>query len=120
MTPDAGLCFGKWTMNSVNSPGSVSTSIFPPWLRIMSIDRESPRPVPRFVGLVVKNGLKIFSTTSGGMPVPLSRKRTSIISSMLRVEMLRPGDVAAGVCSILFHKGITLVLRCVPCVGDKV
>jgi hypothetical protein len=31
--------------------------------------------VPSPAGLVVKNGLKIFSFTSGGMPVPLSRIR---------------------------------------------
>ena len=33
-----------------------------------------PRPVP--CSLVVKNGLKIRSIFSGGIPVPLSRKRT--------------------------------------------
>jgi hypothetical protein len=31
-----------------------------------------PSPVPWPVGLVVKNGSKIRSTTSGGMPVPVS------------------------------------------------
>src|SRR5215471_15400920 len=40
---------------------------------MMSWHIESPRPVPSPVGLVVKNGLNIFSFTSGGIPVPLSR-----------------------------------------------
>ena len=47
----------------------------------MSLESESPSPVPWSVGLVVKNGLKIFSMTSGGMPIPLSRMRTSRWSS---------------------------------------
>ena len=32
----------------------------------------SPRPVPLPGGLVVKNGSKTCSSTSGGMPQPLS------------------------------------------------
>ena len=34
---------------------------------------ERPSPVPSPAGFVVKNGLNIFSFTSGGMPGPLSR-----------------------------------------------
>ena len=65
---------GRVTMISVNSPGCVSTSIEPACcLTIMSWLMERPRPVPSPVGLVVKNGLNIFSFTSGGIPVPLSR-----------------------------------------------
>ena len=50
---------------SVNSPSCVSTSIAPACcLTIMSWLMERPRPVPSPVGLVVKNGLNIFSFTS--------------------------------------------------------
>src|SRR2546430_912975 len=69
---------GNVIINSVNAPGSVTTSILPPccfttmsWL----IDRPSPVPSP--AGVVVKNGSNIFSFTSSGMPVPLSRMRIS-------------------------------------------
>ena len=34
---------------------------------------DRPRPVPSPAGFVVKKGLNIFSLTSSGMPVPLSR-----------------------------------------------
>src|SRR5262249_55293109 len=65
---------GKITLISANSPGLVSTAIEPPCcLTMMSWLMESPSPVPSPAGLVVKNGLNIFSFTSGGMPVPLSR-----------------------------------------------
>ena len=47
----------------------------------MSLDMVSPSPVPWPVGLVVKNGLKIFSMTSGGMPLPLSLTRITHVSS---------------------------------------
>jgi hypothetical protein len=72
---------GNTTLNSVNSPGSVSTSMLPPCcFTIMSwlIDRPSPVPSPE--GLVVKNGLNIFSLISSGIPVPLSRIRISTLS----------------------------------------
>ena len=38
---------------------------------------ESPRPVPLPISLVVKNGSKIFSISSGGMPWPVSRTSIS-------------------------------------------
>src|SRR5271166_292910 len=69
---------GSLMMNSVNSPGSVSTSILPPCcLTTITWAIESPSPVPSPAGLVVKKGLNIFSRTSVGMPVPLSRMRIS-------------------------------------------
>ena len=72
---------GRTILNSVNSPGSVSTSIVPACcFTMMSWLSERPRPVPSPAGLVVKNGLNIFSFTSGGMPVPLSRMRISTLS----------------------------------------
>src|SRR5450759_5044557 len=65
---------GRTILNSVNSPGCVSTSIDPPCcLTMMSWLMDRPRPVPSPVGLVVKIGLNIFSFTSDGMPVPLSQ-----------------------------------------------
>jgi len=51
----------------------------------MSFDIARPSPVPSLVGLVVKNGSKIRCTTSGGMPVPLSRTAITADSSVLRV-----------------------------------
>ena len=55
-------------------PGSLSTSIFPPWASMICRDNERPRPVPP--GLVVKKGSKSFSFASGAMPEPESRTRT--------------------------------------------
>jgi hypothetical protein len=53
---------------------------------------ERPRPVPSPVGLVVKNGLNIFSFTSGVMPVPLSRILISTRSPRFLVEAVRVGS----------------------------
>jgi len=61
------LVRGNTTLNSVKSPGSVSTSTLPPCCFTMMswlIDRPSPVPSPE--GLVVKN---IFSLTSDAGPV---------------------------------------------------
>src|SRR5450631_1828101 len=41
---------------------------------------DRPSPVPSPTGFVVKNGLNIFSLTSSGMPVPLSRILISTLS----------------------------------------
>ena len=51
----------------------------------MSLEMASPSPVPWSVGLVVKNGLKILSMMSSGMPMPLSLIRTSMCSAPRRV-----------------------------------
>ena len=48
--------------------------------------------MPSPAGLVVKNGLKIFSFTSGGMPVPLSRILISTLSPRLLVVAGRIGS----------------------------
>src|SRR6202043_601056 len=84
---------GSVIINSVNAPGSVSTSIVPPccfttisWL----IDKPSPVPSP--AGLVVKNGLNIFSFTSNGMPAPLSRIRISTLLPRFFVVALSTGS----------------------------
>src|SRR5579863_3877107 len=76
--PRAASSRGSVMMNSVNTPGSVSTSIVPPCcFTTMSWLMERPSPVPSPAGLVVKKGLNIFSLTSAGIPVPLSRMRIS-------------------------------------------
>src|SRR5215204_3150644 len=80
-------------LNSVYSPGLVSTSIEPRCcFTTMSWLRESPRPVPSPAGFVVKKGSNIFAFTSGGMPVPLSRIRTSTRSPRFRVAAKRMGS----------------------------
>src|SRR5258708_1628021 len=83
---------GKTIVNSVNCPGSVSTSIVPPCcFTMMSWLIERPRPVPSPAGLVVKNGLNIFSLTSFGIPAPLSRMRISTLSPRFFVAALSSG-----------------------------
>src|SRR6476620_9043852 len=80
------LVRGNTILNSVKSPGSVSTSMLPPCcFTIMSWLIDRPSPVPSPAGLVVKNGLNIFSFTSAGMPVPLSRILISTRSPRLLV-----------------------------------
>src|SRR5262245_12397622 len=91
--PMAAALRGRMIRNSVNSPGVVSTSIDPPCcLTIMSWLMERPRPVPSPAGFVVKNGLNIFSFTSGGMPVPLSRILISTRSPRHLVDAARVGS----------------------------
>ncbi len=84
---------GSTILNSVNSPGLVSTSMVPACcLTMMSWLSDRPRPVPSPAGLVVKNGLNIFSFTSGGMPVPLSRILISTLSPRFLVDAARIGS----------------------------
>src|SRR5262245_41882863 len=91
--PMAAALRGRVTRNAVYSPGVVSTSIDPPCcLTMMSWLMDRPSPVPSPAGFVVKNGLNIFSFTSGGMPVPLSRTRISTRSPRPRVEATRVGS----------------------------
>src|SRR5580692_7947480 len=86
------LVLGRTILNSVNCPGSVSTSMVPPCcLTMMSWLIESPSPVPSPAGFVVKKGLNIFSFTSAGIPVPLSRMRISILSPRFFVAALSVG-----------------------------
>src|SRR5664279_3819911 len=84
---------GRTILNSVNTPGCVSTSIEPACcLTMISWLSERPRPVPSPTGFVVKNGLNIFSFTSGGMPVPLSRILISTLSPRFLVAAARVGS----------------------------
>ena len=103
---------GRMILNSVNFPGAVSTTIEPACcLTTMSWLMERPSPVPSPAGLVVKNGLNIFSFTSGGIPVPLSRisdfdavaevlgrggKRWLVVASVRLGFALRGGVEAVG------------------------
>ena len=84
---------GRTIFISVNSPGCVSTSIEPPCcFTMMSWLIERPSPVPSPAGLVVKNGLNIFSFTSAGMPVPLSRMVISTRSPRFLVAAAKVGS----------------------------
>ncbi len=84
---------GRMIRNSVNSPGSVSTSMTPACcLTMMSWLIDRPSPVPSPAGLVVKNGLNILSLTSGAMPVPLSRIVISTRSPRLLVAAASIGS----------------------------
>src|SRR4029077_3168269 len=93
---------GRTMMNSVNCPGSVATSILPPCcLTMMSCVIDRPRPVPSPAGLVVKNGLNIFSRTSGGIPVPLSRMQISTVVPRFFVVARRVGSKPGSFSSVL-------------------
>ena len=64
------------------SPGLDSTRMLP-WCfwATMRQARSSPSPVPSPKALVVKNGVKMRSAMSGGMPGPSSQISTLIASS---------------------------------------
>jgi hypothetical protein len=65
---------GSVTWNSVPRPTALRASIVPVWASTIFLAIAMPRPVP--CSLVVKNGLKMRSSFSGGIPAPLSRMRT--------------------------------------------
>src|SRR6266481_4248602 len=71
--PDA-LVTGKVTRNRVPVSGALTTSIRPSWASTIFLTIASPSPVP--VTLVVKNGLKMRSVNSAGMPGPSSATST--------------------------------------------
>ena len=61
------------------------------------------KPVPSPTGLVVKNGLNIFSFTSGGMPVPLSRILISTLSPRFLVAAASVGSYPSpSACALRF------------------
>src|SRR5262249_13774491 len=83
---------GRRIVNSVNSPTRLPTSIEPRgWCVTMSYAIDSPNPVPSPAGFVVTNGWNNLSLTSGAMPVPLSRTRTSTASPRSRVITFSTG-----------------------------
>src|SRR5215467_8349414 len=63
---------GTYTLNTLPLPTVVETSTAPPSPLTMPCTSERPRPVPTPTSLVVKNGSKILSKISAGMPVPES------------------------------------------------
>src|SRR6516164_4911947 len=92
---------GSRTVNSVNSPTTLSTVIVPPCCVVtMSQLIERPKPVPSPVGFVVKNGWNSLSRYSGAMPVPLSRTRISTSLPSSRVVTLSLGVNAESFASL--------------------
>ena len=59
-------------VNSVPSPGELSTEILPPKDSIILRETDKPNPVPLPGSLVVKKGSKISLIFSPGMPIPVS------------------------------------------------
>src|ERR1700722_2757644 len=83
---------GRQTVNSVNSPTLLATSIVPPCCLVtMSWLIESPSPVPSPLGFVVKKGWNSLFLISSGMPLPLSRTRTSTASPISREVTVKVG-----------------------------
>ena len=103
---------------SVYSLIIVSTEITPPCRRTMSLDIAKPRPVPFSGGLVVKKGLNIFSFTSSGIPIPLSRSVTRIFSSSRRVFNRERRHIA--LLLALLRKVLTAKIRGITCVSHHV
>ena len=72
--PTVPVASGSSTVTVVPPPGGQSIRIVPWWASTRRLAVGSPRPVPR--DLVVKNGVKIFSRISGGIPGPASANAT--------------------------------------------
>ncbi len=75
------------TRNVVPLPTEVSSSIRPPWAATILPLTARPSPVPSPTSRVVKNGSKIRSRISAGIPCPVSR--TSAITLPPRTRVLR-------------------------------
>ena len=71
------------------------------------------KPVPSPAGLVVKNGLNIFSFTSGGMPVPLSR----ILISRCRQVLGRGSKRRLVIAAVCFRLALR---RRIKAIGNQV
>ena len=61
---------GKSITTVVPCPTSLASRIRPRWRSTVFFTSANPRPVP--LSLVVKNGLKIFSSSAAEIPGPLS------------------------------------------------
>ena len=66
-------------MNTVPFSGEDSAEIVPPWASTIRRETERPSPVPP--SLRVTNGSNKVSAMSEGIPHPLSRQRTMMVSS---------------------------------------
>ena len=91
------------TRNSVR-PGCDSTSISPSLWRTSRRTMSRPSPVPCPTGLVVKNGSKMRSRISAGMPGPLSTMRTTTRCRSRLARHLDPAGIgiASSALSIRF------------------
>ena len=81
-----------------------SAQMRPPCSLTMPSEIERPSPVPCPVGFVVKNGLKMTSSDSGGIPGPVSSTSTRTASCIVRVRIVRrwlPRSTLAIACSAL-------------------
>src|SRR5262249_29946226 len=72
---------GRAVRNVAPVPGALSTSMRPPCAVTTPWLIASPRPVPLPTSLVVKNGSKMRSATSRGIPGPSSRMVTVTVSA---------------------------------------
>ena len=93
-------------VNRVPLPGLLSTSIAPPTLSRILCTVESPRPVPLPFGLVVKNGSKIRSRTSVGIPLPLSSTiiRTQSSPQLEVKRAIRGSDCSSSASTALMSR----------------
>ncbi len=73
--------------------------MLPPWLSISFL--QIARPIPMPWALVVKKGVKSFSTFSLDMPIPVSLKLTSMKFLVSLVETVRKPPLSSIACSPL-------------------
>ena len=91
-------------------PLSLSTLISPPSALRMPLQIQSPSPVPSPAGLVVKNGSKIRSRISGGIPPPVSRISTTAwprpsvrVLTRISLRSVSPSGIACAAFSSRFR-----------------
>ena len=84
-------------------PGWLSTWIVPPCFSTMRAQMLSPKPVPSPFAFVVKNGSKMRSAASTGMPGPLSSIAT-ITSRSWTLVSIRMSPRPSMACIALWIK----------------
>ena len=93
----------KW--KTAPPPEWFSADNSPPWAK--RIERHTARPRPSPCGLVVKNGSKMRSSASRGIPRPWSRTETRTPSLAIRsVLYVETAVVASGHCIARVHHEI--------------
>ena len=88
---------GKRRSMVVPRPGAVSMAMVPLCSSITCRTMASPRPVPLPRSLVVKKGSKMWGSTSGEMPEPVSetwKQRNSPSGRVATVRVPPPGSMA--------------------------
>ena len=128
------------TRNVLPRPISLSTAISPPSALRMPLQIQSPSPVPSPAGLVVKNGSKIRSRISGGIPTPVSRTSTTArprpsvrVLTRISLRSVSPSGMACAALSSRFrntwpearlvaldHRRVAVVLHQARAVADLV